>query len=168
MDNSFKSSQLIRFTYSSLFTYLTGTYSMNQPRQKKNTCLYTHFCNTVITFLIACFAAISKWIVRECRRNTRPVSWPWHVGTGTYCCVFIMLLEERIVAVQNSNIWGVGNIPYTKHNPLDSVSKCKSDIKTHLLIQLCYFNFLMWIVASFVSSNCSFTGFLPELIITQV
>ncbi len=26
---------------------------------------------------------------------------------GTYCCVFITLLQKRIEAVQNSNIWGL-------------------------------------------------------------
>ncbi len=31
----------------------------------------------------------------------------WPMSAGTYCCVFITLLQKRIVAVQNENIWGL-------------------------------------------------------------
>ncbi len=31
----------------------------------------------------------------------------YYVDIGTYCCVFITLLEVHIAAVQNSNIWGL-------------------------------------------------------------
>ncbi len=30
----------------------------------------------------------------------------YYVDIGMYCCVFITLLQEHILAVQNSNIWG--------------------------------------------------------------
>ncbi len=42
-------------------------------------------------------------------------------------------------------LYHVGNIPYTKPNPkpTDSVNKCKTDIKTYLLMQPCDFNFLI-------------------------
>ncbi len=31
----------------------------------------------------------------------------YYVGIGTYCCVFITVLQERIAAVQNANIRGL-------------------------------------------------------------
>ncbi len=65
--------------------------------------------------------------------------------------LFITLLQVCIAAVQNSNIWGLSlkvnalscwkyALHQTKPN---SVNKCKTDIKTYLMMQLCHFNFLI-------------------------
>ncbi len=51
------------------------------------------------------------------------------------------------------------NLPYW-------VNKCKSDIKTYLFMQLCYFHFLIQIWA--VLSNRSLKESIPELFISQV
>ncbi len=101
-----------------------------------------------------------------------------YVDIGMYCCVCITLLQVRIAMVHNSNIGGVSlkvnavscwKYPYTPNPTLnlpDSVNKCKSYIKMYLLMQPCYFNFLMWIWA--VLLNRSFKGFIPKLFINQV
>ncbi len=70
---------------------------------------------------------------------------------GTYCCVFITLLQKQIAAIQNSNIrtlfLKVNALSFPRPNPTlnlpDSVNKCKTDLKTYLLIKPCYFNFLI-------------------------
>ncbi len=66
----------------------------------------------------------------------------YHVDIGTYCCVFITLLQKRIVAVQNSNIRGlslkVNALSCPTPNPTlnlpDSVNKGKTYIKRYLLM----------------------------------
>lgn len=50
----------------------------------------------------------------------------YYIGTGKYCCIFIILLQVHIVVVQNSNVQGVSkklmlyrveNTPYTNPKP---------------------------------------------------
>ncbi len=57
------------------------------------------------TYLTARFSAVSKrnvhWVVLKHRHVF------YCVDIGTYCCVFITLLQIRIAAVHNSNIWGL-------------------------------------------------------------
>ncbi len=61
------------------------------------------------------------------------------------------LLQKRIAAVQNSNIRGLSlkvnalscPTPKPTLNLPDSVNKCKTDLKTYLLMQLCHFSFLL-------------------------
>ncbi len=74
------------------------------------------------------------------------------VDIGMYCCVYTTLLQERIAAVQNSNIRGLSlkvivleicPTPNPTLNLPDSVNKCKTYIKTYLLMQPCHFNFLI-------------------------
>ncbi len=106
-----------------------------QPRLIGNRCLY-YFCNTVIMYLAACFAAVSKWNVQRVALKHRFNTWPWQVFIrlvqATYCSVFIMLLEVRFAAIHNSNIqwvslkiklYEVGSIPYTKPKPKPTL-KC--------------------------------------------
>ncbi len=56
------------------------------------------------------FAAVTKrnvhWVALKHRFNTRTLAHFEYVDIDTYCCVYIKLLQEHIVAVQNSNIWG--------------------------------------------------------------
>ncbi len=59
-----------------------------QPRLIGNTCLYIHFCNTVIMYLAARFAAVSKWNVQRVALKYTFNTWPWHV--------FITLVQARI------------------------------------------------------------------------
>ncbi len=106
-------------------------------------------------YLTARFAAVSKrnvhWVALNHRLNTWTLACFYYVDIGTYCCVCITLLQKRIAAVQNSNIWGlslkVNALLFPTSNPTlnlpDSVNKCKTDIKTYLLMQTCHFNFLI-------------------------
>ncbi len=59
-----------------------------QPRLIGNTCLYIHFCNTVIMYLAARFVAVSKWNVQRVVLKHTFNTWPWHV--------FITLVQARI------------------------------------------------------------------------
>ncbi len=63
------------------------------------------------TYLTAHFAAVSKrnahWVALKHRLNTWTLAHFYYVDIGTYCCVFITLLQIRIAAVQNSNIRGL-------------------------------------------------------------
>ncbi len=60
----------------------------SQPRLIGNTCLYIHFCNSVIMYLAARFAAVSKWNVQRVALKHTFNTWPWHV--------FIRLVHARI------------------------------------------------------------------------
>ncbi len=85
------------------------------------------------------------------RLNTWTLAYIYNVDIGTYCCVFITLLQKRIAAVQNENIPGltlkVNALSCPTPNPTlnlpDSVEKFKTDIKTYLLMQPYHFNFLI-------------------------
>ncbi len=72
--------------------------------------LKIHFCSTVITYLTARFAAVSKWNVRCVALKRGFNTWPWqvhhyhYVDIDTYCCVFTALLQVCIGMVHNSNI----------------------------------------------------------------
>jgi len=106
-------------------------------------------------YLTARFTVVSKrnvhWVVLKHRFNSGTF---YYVNIGTYCCVFIKLLQEHIAAVQNLNIWGqllkcmlsiVLEI-FPTPNPtlnLSNIDKCKTDIKMCLLMQSCYLNFLI-------------------------
>ncbi len=68
----------------SIFSFL-GEF---QPRLIGNTCLYIHFCNTVIMYLAARFVAVSKWNVQRVALKHTFNTWPWHV--------FITLVQARI------------------------------------------------------------------------
>ncbi len=71
-----------------------------------------------------------------------------YVDIGTYCCVYITLLQVRIAVVHNSNIGGccwkgmlyhVGNIPYTKPNPKPITLKqkwCSIALKVVLILKI--------------------------------
>ncbi len=74
----------------------------------------------------------------------------YYIGTARIAA-FYYILQVHIVVVQNSNVQGgvlnvmlyrVENTPYTNPKPKlpNSVKEGKSDIKTHLLMQLYYFN----------------------------
>ncbi len=65
-----------------------GEITWRQPRLIGNTCLYIHFCNTVIMYLAARFAAVSKWNVQRVALKHTFNTWPWHV--------FITLVQTRI------------------------------------------------------------------------
>jgi len=119
----------------------------------------THLCALSVRhcfmYLTARFAAVSKrnvhWVTLKHRLNTWTLARFYSVDIGTYRCVFIMLLQERIAAVQNSNIRGLSlkvnalscPTPNSTPNLPDSVNKCKTDIKTYLLMQPCHFIFLI-------------------------
>ncbi len=62
--------------------------TFGQPRLIGNTCLYIHFCNTVIMYLATRFAAVSKWNVQRVALKHTFNTWPWHV--------FIRLVHARI------------------------------------------------------------------------
>ncbi len=73
---------------------------------------------------------------------------------GTYCCVFIMLLQKRDSAVQNSNIRGLSlkvNVlscwKYALHQTqpftCPIVLTNAKHITTYVLMQPCHFNFLI-------------------------
>ncbi len=49
----------------------------------------------------------------------------------------------------------------------EGVDKCKIDIKTYLLMQPCYLNFLICRFERFCR-NHSYTGFDPELLASQI
>ncbi len=84
----------------------------------KNSYLCALFSETVVTYLTASFAAVSKrnvhWVALKHTFNTWTclyyvqyfVLYLYYVHIGTYCFVFIKLLRERIAAVQNTNIRG--------------------------------------------------------------
>ncbi len=120
---------------------------------------YVPYCTLRGSFKVKCTCGFNKL--------------PWHifgyVDIGTYCCVCITLFQVCTAVIHNSNIRGVSLLEILEISPTqnptlnlpDSVNKCKSDIKTHLLMQSCYFNFLMQIWA--VLLNHSFIGFVPEL-----
>ncbi len=106
-------------------------------------------------YLKARYAAVSNrnvhWVALKHRLNTWTLASFYYIDIGTYCCVFIALLQKRIAVVWNSNIWGlflkVNALSCLTPNPTlnlpDSVNKCKTDIKTYLLMQPSYFNFLV-------------------------
>ncbi len=77
----------------------------------KNTYLSALSVRHRVTYITAHFAAVSKrnvhWVALKHRLNMWTLAHFYYVDIGTYCCVFIMLLQKRIVAVQNSNIWGL-------------------------------------------------------------
>ncbi len=119
----------------------------------------THLCALSVRhrfmYLTARFTAVSKrnvhWVALKHRFNTWTLAHLYYVDIGTYCCVFITLLQKHIVAVQNSNIRGPSlkmnalssPTPNPALNLLDSVNKCKTDIITYLLMQPCHFSFLI-------------------------
>ncbi len=82
--------------------------SINQPRLIGNTCLYIHFCNSVIMYLAARFAAVSKWNVQRVAlkhtlirdRDTFLLRWYMHVlqcfhytAWGTFLPPFIIQIS---------------------------------------------------------------------------
>ncbi len=98
-------------------------------------------------YLTARFAEVSKrnvhWVALKHRLNMWTLAHFYYVDIGTYCCVFITLLQKRIAAVQNSNIRGLSlkanalscPTPNPTLNLSDSVNKCTTDMKTYLLMQ---------------------------------
>ncbi len=77
----------------------------------KNTYLCQLSVRHRFTYLTARFTAVSKrnvhWLALKHRLNTWTLARFYYVDIGTYCCAFIKLLQKRIAAVQNSNIWGL-------------------------------------------------------------
>ncbi len=113
------------------------------------------FRKTVFTYLTAHFSAVTKrnvhWVPLKHRFNTWTLAHFHYVDVGTYCCVFIKLFQVRIAAVQNLNIRRLslkGNslscpTPNPTLNLPSSVSKSKTYVKTYLLHQPCYLDFLV-------------------------
>ncbi len=91
--------------------------------------------------------------------NTWTLAHFYYVASGTYCCVFIMLLQVRIAVFllrcfefkypgtiaknECSIVLEICPTPNPTLNLPDSVDKCKTDIKMHLLMQPCHLNFLI-------------------------
>ncbi len=61
--------------------------------------------------IISC---IIEYVTNKITLNLETLAHFHYAYIGTYCCVFIMLLQKRIAAVQNSNIWRL----YIKVNDL--------------------------------------------------
>ncbi len=139
----------------------------------KNLFLCALFSETVFTYLTARLPQFHiHWVALKHGLNTWTLAHFYHVDVGTYCCVIIKLLQERIVAVQNSNIWGpllkiyvlscwICPTPNPTLNRPDSVNKCKTDMKTYLLMQFCHLSFL-------VSRFELFCQSVPEFLASQV
>ncbi len=109
------------------------------------------------TYLTARFAAVSKrnvhWVALKHRLNTWTLARFYLLDIGTYCCVLLccyrnVLLRFRIqiygsVSKKLCSIVEICPTPNPTLNLLDSVNKCKTDIKTYFLVQPCHFNFLI-------------------------
>ncbi len=99
------------------------------------------------TYPTAHFTAVSKrnvhWVALKHRLNTWTLARFYYLDIGTYCCVFLTLLQKLIAAVQNSNIRSLSlkcnalSCPIPNSNLIlpDSVNKCKTDIK-----HICWYN----------------------------
>ncbi len=82
-----------------------------------NTAVVSHYHGEAVMrlssqpYLTAHFAAVSKinvhWVVLKHRLNTWTLAHIYYIDIGTYCCVFITLLQKRIASFQNSNIRGL-------------------------------------------------------------
>ncbi len=152
---------------------------LNPTWSHKNTYLCALSVRHRFMFLTARFAAVSKrnvhWVALKHRLNTWTLAHFYYVHIGTYCSVFIKLLQERIASVQNSNIQGlslkvnalimleISPTPNPSLNLPDSVDKCKTDIKMYLLMQTCHFNFF---ICRFSCNhvNHDYTRFEPEFL----
>ncbi len=77
----------------------------------KKSYLCALFSETIFTYLTARFTAVTKrnahWEALKHRFSTWTLAHFYYIHIDTYCCVFITLLQERIAAVQNSNIQGL-------------------------------------------------------------
>ncbi len=113
-----------RFIYCRNVIYLT--YGKISTWSHNNTYLCALSVRHRFTYRTIRFAALSKrnvhWVALKHKLNMWTLAHFYYVDIGTYCCVFITLLQKRIALVQNSNIWGLSlkvssNMPYTKHNP---------------------------------------------------
>ncbi len=109
------------------------------------------------TYLTARFAAVTKrnvhWVALKHRLNTWTLAHFYYVDIGTYCCIFMKLLQKRNAA--GSEFIYPGSFPkmnalscwkYTLHqtqNLPESVNKCKTYLKMYLLMQLCHFKFII-------------------------
>ncbi len=114
------------------------------------------------TYLCATPFYVPYWTLRHSFKEKCPLSGAitqvkyvnpdtfYYVDIGTYGCVFITLLQVHIAVVQNSTIRGLSikvnalscPTPNPSLNFPDSVNKCKTDIKTYLLMQPCHFDLL--------------------------
>ncbi len=145
-------------------------------------CLYIHFCNTVIMYLAACFAAVSKWNVQRVALKHTFNTWPWHVfitlvqariAVFSLCCLRYVLLPF-IIQISGECRWRLSSMklevsltPNPNLNLPESVNKCKSNIKrirwcSHaILTSLCRFELFCWTVVwrdsyrSFSSPKCN-------------
>ncbi len=93
------------------------------------------------TFLTARFATVSKgnvhWEALKHRLNTWTLAHFYYVATGTYCGGSnIRGLSLKVNALSRPTPKPTLNLP-------ESVNKCKTDIKTYLLMYACHFNFLI-------------------------
>ncbi len=111
--------------------------------------------------------AVSKWNVQRVLKHTFN-TWPWHVF-NMFCYRHVLL---HFYYASCGKYYGCSEFKYKispTPNPIlnlpDSVNKCKSDIKMHLLMLLCILTSLHRFD---LFSNRSFTGFVPELFITHV
>ncbi len=66
------------------------------------TLFYVPYCTFRLSFTGKCPLSGAKAQVKYMIPGTF-----YYVDIGTYCCVFNTLLQKRIEAVQNSNIWGL-------------------------------------------------------------
>ncbi len=136
---------MIQITLRRIFIVVQADLPCFSTWSHKNLYLCALFSEAVFTYLTARFATISKrnvhWVALKHRFNT------WTLAH------FITLLQERIAADQNSNIQGpslksecsivleICPTPNPTLNLPNSVDKCKTEIKTYLLMPPFYLNF---------------------------
>ncbi len=113
----------------------------------KNTYLCALSVRHRFTYLTARFAAVSKrnvhWVALKHRLNTWTLAHFYYSRYRYILLCFYRCYRNCIAAVQNSNIRGlslkVNALSCPTPNPTlnlpDSVNKCKTDIKTYLLMQ---------------------------------
>ncbi len=86
----------------------------------------------------------------------------YYVGSGTYCGGSEFKYPGTVVKNECSILLEICTTPNPTLNLSDSVDKCKTDIKTHLLMQPCYLN----LYADFVDR--SYMGLESVLLWSQV
>ncbi len=113
--------------------------------------------DTVFTYLTARFAAVSKRNVPTIRTRAKTrvpgtflLHWYryvllcfYYIASGTYCGGSEFKYPGTVAKSECSILLEICPTPNPTLNLPDSVDKCKTDIKTHLLMQPCFLNFLI-------------------------